>query len=278
MPAVQRTSVAASVSVRPLVEPDLDRADKIFRVAFGTFFGAPEPETFFGAADYVRTRWAADPQAAFAATVEGEVVGSNFAADWGSVGFFGPLTIRPDLWDQGIGRRLMEPVMACFDTWRSRHLGLFTFSHSPKHLELYRRYGFWPRFLTAIMKKQVAARATAPGRVLYGELSAAERPGALSLCRALTEAVYEGLSLEREITAAQAQGIGDTVLLQGAAPTSTVWPSATAARGRRPARTCATSNSAPYARAPARRNGSNGSWTRASSWPPRRDWRSWTRE
>ena len=216
MSAAKRTGAAAPVSVRPMVEPDLDRADEIFRVAFGTFLGAPEPETFFGTADYVRTRWAADPHAAFAATVEGEVVGSNFAADWGSVGYFGPLTVRPDLWDQGIGRRLMEPVMDCFDTWENRHLGLFTFSHSPKHLELYRRYGFWPRFLTAVMRKQVAVSATVPGRVLYGGLTAAERPDALGLGRALTGAVHEGLSLEREITAAQAQGLGDTVLLEGA--------------------------------------------------------------
>jgi GNAT superfamily N-acetyltransferase len=216
MPAEKRTSGAASVSVRPLVEPDLDRADEIFRVAFGTFLGAPEPEAFFGTADHVRTRWTADPHAAFAATVEGEVVGSNFATNWGSVGFFGPLTVRPDRWDQGIGRLLMEPVMACFDAWENRHLGLFTFSHSPKHLELYRRYGFWPRFLTAIMKKQVAVSAPVPGRVLYSELTAAERPDALSLSRALTGAVYEGLSLEREIMAAQAQGLGDTILLEGA--------------------------------------------------------------
>ncbi|OSP27457.1 GNAT family N-acetyltransferase [Streptomyces sp. 13-12-16] len=204
------------MSVRPLVEPDLDRADEIFRVAFGTFLGLPEPETFFGTADYVRTRWAADPRAAFAATVEGEVVGSNFAADWGSVGYFGPLTVRPDLWDRGIGRRLMEPVMDRFDTWENRHLGLFTFSHSPKHLELYRRYGFWPRFLTAVMRKRVTVSAVVPGRVLYGELTAAERPDALGLARALTGAVHEGLSLEREITAVQAQGLGDTVLLEGA--------------------------------------------------------------
>ncbi|MFH9042726.1 GNAT family N-acetyltransferase [Streptomyces sp. NPDC017966] len=216
MPATKRTSAAAPVSVRPLAEPDLDRVDEIFRVAFGTFLGIPEPRTFFGTADYVRTRWATDPHAAFAATLEGEVVGSNFATDWGSVGYFGPLTVRPDLWDQGIGRRLMEPVMACFDTWENRHLGLFTFSHSPKHLELYRRYGFWPRFLTAIMKKQVTVSAAVPGRVLYGELTAAERPEALSLSRALTGAVYEGLSLEREITATQAQGLGDTILLEGA--------------------------------------------------------------
>lgn len=216
MSAAKRSSVAGSVAVRPLVEPDLDRADAIFRVAFGTFLGAPEPETFFGTADYVRTRWAADPHAAFAATVEGEVVGSNFAADWGSVGFFGPLTVRPELWDQGIGRRLMEPVMDRFDSWENRHLGLFTFSHSPKHLELYRRYGFWPRFLTAIMKKPVTVSAAVPGRVLYGDLPPAERPGALSLGRALTGTVYEGLDLEREIVATQAQGLGDTILLQGA--------------------------------------------------------------
>ncbi|MET8168563.1 GNAT family N-acetyltransferase [Streptomyces sp. NPDC005329] len=215
-PAGERKSGTGPLSVRPLGEADLDRADEIFRVAFGTFLGAPEPKTFFGTADYVRTRWAADPQSAFAATVEGEVAGSNFAANWGSVGYFGPLTVRPDLWDQGIGRRLMEPVMDCFDSWENRHLGLFTFSHSPKHLELYRRYGFWPRFLTAIMKKQVTGSASVPGRVLYGQLPPAEQPDALSLCHTLTGTVYEGLSLEREIVATHAQGLGDTILLQGA--------------------------------------------------------------
>ncbi|MER5292672.1 GNAT family N-acetyltransferase [Streptomyces pharetrae] len=215
-PAAERKSGAAPVSVRPLGEADLDRADEICRVAFGTFLGAPDPFGTFGSVDYVRTRWAADPQAAFVATAEGEVVGSNFATNWGSLGFFGPLTVRPDLWDQGIGRRLMEPVMDCFDAWGNRHLGLFTFSHSPKHLELYRRYGFWPRFLTAIMKKHVADGAAVPGRVLYGDLPAAERSDVLSLCGALTGAVYEGLSLEREIVAVHAQGLGDTILLQGA--------------------------------------------------------------
>ncbi|MFC8668802.1 GNAT family N-acetyltransferase [Streptomyces sp. NPDC057199] len=215
-PAGQRKSGTGPVSIRPLAEADLDRADEIFRIAFGRFLGAPEPKTFFGTADYVRTRWAADPQAAFAATAAGEVAGTNFAANWGSVGYFGPLTVRPDLWDQGIGQRLMEPVMDCFSTWENRHLGLFTFSHSPKHLELYRRYGFWPRFLTAIMKKQVTDGATVPGRVLYSQLPATEQPDALSLCHALTGAVYEGLNLEREIVATHTQGLGDTILLHGA--------------------------------------------------------------
>jgi hypothetical protein len=60
---------AAGVRVRPLVAGDLDEADRICRVAFGTFVGAPQPESFFGDADMVRTRWQAAPGAALAAEV-----------------------------------------------------------------------------------------------------------------------------------------------------------------------------------------------------------------
>ncbi|MEV5463087.1 GNAT family N-acetyltransferase [Streptomyces cellulosae] len=127
-PAAERKSGAAPVSVRPLDEADLDRADEICSVAFGTFLGAPDP---FGTVDYVRTRWAADPQAAFAATVGGEVVGSNFAANWGSVGFFGPLTVRPDLWDQGIGRRLMEPATVAALVWAPLAAGVAVLVNVP---------------------------------------------------------------------------------------------------------------------------------------------------
>ena len=103
------------IAVRPLRESDLATADHIMRLAFGTFLGVPDPASFMGDASYVPTRWKASPDAAFAAEINNELVGSNFATNWGSVGFFGPLTIRPDLWDRGVGKRLMEPVLACFD-------------------------------------------------------------------------------------------------------------------------------------------------------------------
>jgi GNAT superfamily N-acetyltransferase len=205
-------SAVGPVLVRPLGEADLDRADEILREAFGTFLGVPD---LFGTADRVRTRFAADPHAAFAAMVDGELVGSNFATSWGSVGFFGPLTVRPDLWDQGVGKRLMEPIMGCFESWGNSHLGLFTFSHSPKHLELYRRYGFWPRFLTAVMRKQVAPSGSMPIHVTYAAMSAADQAEYISACRTLTDSVYVGLDLEHEISAVHAQGLGDTVLLPG---------------------------------------------------------------
>jgi len=56
--------------------------------------------TFGSDADYVRARWLVDPTAALGAESAGELIGSNFLTNWGSVGFFGPLTIRPDFWDK----------------------------------------------------------------------------------------------------------------------------------------------------------------------------------
>ena len=88
-------SPGTGVLVNPLSATDLTEADRIFRVAFGTFLGLPNPMEFAGDADYVRTRWAADPSTAFGAYLGSELVGSNFATKWGSVAFFGPLTVRP---------------------------------------------------------------------------------------------------------------------------------------------------------------------------------------
>jgi hypothetical protein len=92
---IQLQPTAASqldVIVRPLREDDLPIADHLVRLAFGTFLGVPEPSSFMGDAAYVQGRWHADPNAAFGALVGGELVGSNFATNWGSVGFFGPET------------------------------------------------------------------------------------------------------------------------------------------------------------------------------------------
>ena len=83
--------------VGKLDEKDLPEAARIVRLAFGTFIGAPDPETFWADRDYVYGRQRAAHVASFGATLDGKLVGSNFATNWGSVGFFGPLTVRPDL-------------------------------------------------------------------------------------------------------------------------------------------------------------------------------------
>ena len=145
----------AGVRIRPLAAEDLAEADRICRVAFGTFLGMPEPEKMFGDANMVRTRWRAEPGAGLAAELDGRLAGSNFATNWGSVGFFGPLSVAPEYWDRAIAQRLLDATMELFAAWGTRHVGLFTFAQSAKHVGLYQKYGFWPRFLTAVMTSPV---------------------------------------------------------------------------------------------------------------------------
>jgi GNAT superfamily N-acetyltransferase len=132
-------------------QSDIPQADRIMRLAFGTFLGLPDPLSFMGDAGYVKTRYMANPSAALVAEVNGKLAGSNFAMNWGSVGIFGPLTIHPDLWNKGVAKRLLEKTMELFDGWKIKHAGLFTFAQSIKHIHLYQNFGFWPRFLTSIM-------------------------------------------------------------------------------------------------------------------------------
>ena len=201
------------VTIRQLREDDVPAARRIFSLAFGTFLGVPEPENFWSDIDYIGTRWKADPSGSFAAEVEGNLVGSNIATNWGSVGFFGPLTVLPDHWDRGIGSRLMEPIMEVFSKWNVRHKGLFTFAQSPKHIGLYQKYGFWPRFLTAIMSKPVQPRGQQSQWSRYSEANESGQEGILRACREITDAIYSGFDVSRELDAAQAQQLGDTILL-----------------------------------------------------------------
>jgi GNAT superfamily N-acetyltransferase len=222
MPAETKSSIdptkperlpAADVSIRPLREQDLKEADRIFRVAFGTFIGMPDPGAFAQGKDLIRPRWRVDPSSAFVADADGELIGSNLATAWGSVGFFGPLTVRPDFWDRGVAKKLLERTMDLFASWQIKHAGLFTFPHSPKHLVLYQKFGFYPRFLTALMTKPVVATPTPPTISRFSKLSENQRADALQQSRSLTEALFDGLSLEAEIQAVHQYHLGDTVLL-----------------------------------------------------------------
>lgn len=201
------------VVIRPLRASDLATSEQVMRVAFGTLLGLPEPSAFMGDASFAVARWVTTPQAAFAAEVDGELVGSIFATRWGSFASFGPLTVRPDCWDQGIASLLLEPVMDLFARWEVGLAGLFTNPSSPKHLGLYHKFGFSPRFLTPVMAKAVASVAAEASWSRYSELTDVQRLQGERDCRTVTEAIYAGLDLTPEIQVIQARGLGDTLLL-----------------------------------------------------------------
>jgi GNAT superfamily N-acetyltransferase len=205
-------AMPSGITVRPLRESELPAADHLFRLAFGTYLGLADPLQFTGDANYIRTRWLADPEAAFAAELGGELAGINLAARWGSVGFFGPLAIRPDLWGKGIAQLLLGPTIELFDRWGVTHSGLYTFAASAKHVGLYQKFGFWPRFLTALLERPVGTEQTTTQWTRFSALSEPEKMACLEACRELTGSVYDGLDLEREILAVDRQHLGETLL------------------------------------------------------------------
>jgi N-acetylglutamate synthase-like GNAT family acetyltransferase len=212
--------MSGSVEIRLMRQSDIPQADRIMRLAFGTFLGLPDPLSFMGDADYVKTRFIANPSAALIAEVDGKLAGSNFALNWGSVGIFGPLTIHPDLWNKGVAKRLLEKTMDIFDKWKIKHAGLFTsFAQSIKHIHLYQSFGFWPRFLTSIMSKTIE-QTQKPEQLSsyhwsrFSELNSYEKTRTIEGCRDLTNQIYNGLNLETEIYSVEKQRLGDTVLLR----------------------------------------------------------------
>ncbi len=207
----------APVTIRPLEERDLDAADRIVRLAFGTFNGLSNPLEFMGDAGYVHTRWRARPDSAFAAEVGGRLAGSNFAARWGTFGFFGPLSIDPEFWNRGYAGALIEPVIARFESWGITHAGLFTHAQSPKHIGLYQKFGFRPRSLTLILEKTPRGAGDPGGWTRYSRLETRQRREAMDVCRRLTDRVHPGLDATSEIESIRRQSLGDTILLTGGA-------------------------------------------------------------
>jgi len=115
-----------------------------------------------------------------------------------------------------------------FEAWQVAHAGLFTFSQSAKHVGLYQKFGFWPRFLTMIMSKPLTAgipasplvplsggmsRSATAQAARFSAIAAGQRARALDECREVADSVYPGLDLEREIRAVDQQRLGDSLLL-----------------------------------------------------------------
>jgi len=199
------------IKVGPLKQSELGEADRIVRLAFGTFLGLTNPLDFMGDRNFMTPRWRSAHVKVIAARDGSRLIGSNVATRWGSFGFFGPLTVLPEYWDRGVAQRLLEATMTIFDRWGVRHTGLFTFPQSAKHVGLYQKFGYWPRYLTAVMTRTPEAKR-ADASTLLSALGKSQREQAIQACGKLTHKIDKELDLSGEIRAVIAQRTGEVVL------------------------------------------------------------------
>ncbi len=210
-------SSSQPIRISLLKKSELEEADRIVRLAFGTFLGLANPLDFMGDRTFMAPRWRSSHVKVIAAREGDRLIGSNVATRWGSFGFFGPLTVLPEYWGRGVAQRLLEATMTIFDRWGLRHTGLFTFPQSAKHVGLYQKFGYWPRYLTAIMTRTPEvnpARKVKPAdaQALLSALTKGQRERAIQACGKLTHKIDKGLDLTGEIRAVLAQRTGDIVL------------------------------------------------------------------
>jgi len=200
-----------TIAIRPLAETDIDAAERLRRLAFGTLLGLPDPLSFRGDVALLGGRHWAFPDGGLVATEDDALLGVSIANNWGSLGVFGPVAVHPAHWRRAIARQLLEATMPIFERWKSRVVGLFTFPERPTHVRLYQSFGFWPRALTAIMGLPITTPSpTADALSLASEM---DRRDLISQARTLTDAIFAGLDLTREIELVVAHKLGDVVML-----------------------------------------------------------------
>ncbi len=206
-----------AIKLGPLKQSELEEAERIVRLAFGTFLGLPNPADFMGDRNLIAPRWRLTHVKVIAARAGGRLIGSNVVTRWGSFGFFGPLTVLPEWWNRGVAQQLLGATMRVFDRWGVRHTGLFTFPQSAKHIALYQKFGYWPGYLTAIMTRTPDANLAPQTKgvnppVLLSAFTQIQREQAVQACKKLADRVYKGLDLTGEIRAVLAQHTGDITL------------------------------------------------------------------
>jgi GNAT superfamily N-acetyltransferase len=204
---------AKPVKVGPLKETELKEADRIFRLAFGTFIGLHDPSTFWAGRELFIPRWDAPHVTSFGAREGDRLIGSNMLTRWGSFAFFGPLTVLPEYWNRGVAQLLLEATVEAFAKQGLKRTGLFTFPHSTKHVGLYQKFGYWPGYLTALMAYTPDGSRAAPRKTVYlSTLPQNERDGAIAACARLTGKIDKGLDLSEEIRSVLKKKVGEVLL------------------------------------------------------------------
>jgi|HubBroStandDraft_6_1064221.scaffolds.fasta_scaffold02175_12 GNAT superfamily N-acetyltransferase len=209
-------AVSQRVKIGLLKKAELAEADRILRVAFGTFLGLPNPAGFMDDRDLLISRWHGPHVEVLAARQDGRLIGTNVVTQWGSFGFFGPLTILPEFWDRGVAQLLLQATEKIFDKRGVRRTGLFTFAASAKHVGLYQKFGYWPGYLTALMAHTPKAdrQQTIRGTTVHlSTLTKSGREKAIAACGRLTGRIDKGLDLSAEIRSILKQQIGEAVLI-----------------------------------------------------------------
>ncbi|MBI3635260.1 MAG: GNAT family N-acetyltransferase [Candidatus Rokubacteria bacterium] len=223
------TGRSTKVQIRRVRKGDLGKIRDVLDQTFSDFLErqlGTRPRQPFGGAQYVHHRWLMEPWGCFVAEEDGaKIVGAALAVTWGSLGLLGPVAVLTNYQNQSIGQQLITAVGEFFEENKATLHGLVTYPASPKHLALYHKFGFKPKALTAITSRLLERRdgkAPAIPRIAktadtirrYSTLEEAKKKAALQKFHKITNGIFRGLDLAKEVEIVDGLALGDTLVLE----------------------------------------------------------------
>src|SRR5207302_3855665 len=129
----------------------------------------------------------------------------------------------PNNQSQNTGQQLLTACKGCFDESKAPLQGVATYPYSPKHLGLYQKFGYRPKGLVVVTGKPMdrreivqATRPAKPGLGVrrYSSLEEAKKKAAMQRVRRITNALYRGMDVGKEVEIVDGLALGDTLLLE----------------------------------------------------------------
>jgi GNAT superfamily N-acetyltransferase len=163
------TAVDTSIKLRA---PTPEDAEELGRICFDAFKGIAERHHF--PPDFPSPEVAAQLLSLLishpgiygvAAQKDGALLGSNFLDERSPIAGVGPITVDPAAQDAGIGRRLMEDVLARANERGFPGVRLLQSAYHTRSLSLYAKLGFQVRDVLAVMQGD-AIREEVAGHVV----------------------------------------------------------------------------------------------------------------
>ena len=162
----------------------------------------------------------------------GELVAFNMVHRSGTEGWMGPLAVRPDRQNEGLGSTMVLAGVEWLKAEGARTIGLETMPRTVDNIGFYSRLGFMPGHLTVTLVRDIGRRPPDTGQLLSA--GGGDMPGLLDQCRGLLAQLAPGTDFTRELALTQELRIGDTTLIHrdGALSGFALWHSAPLAAGR----------------------------------------------
>ena len=156
----------------------------------------------------------------------GHLVAFNLAHLSGTEGWMGPLAVRPDRQNAGLGGAIVRAAIAWLREQGAATIGLETMPRTVENIGFYSRLGFVPTQLTITMVHD-ADRRPRGATPLAG-------PEAIGECRALAGRLRPGIDFQRELALTHELELGGLTVVRRATDLAgfALWHTAPLASGR----------------------------------------------